>query len=186
MHVERVAILLGAAHGALLCNQYTGGTCKVSPCNSGKEGDAFCDGGLCKCKWGSCAYARYCQKPKGCDKRTIGTCRLLPCSDLRGWTDCNDGVCVCQADACQISGKCEKSCEYRTGGTCNVQGCRAERHALCDPPGQDYWGYHGNRCICGEGSCATTQGICHKGVWLDVGAMNTSMTLASVDAPTFM
>mmetsp|Transcript_99305 Transcript_99305/g.171059 ORF Transcript_99305/g.171059 Transcript_99305/m.171059 type:complete len:251 (+) Transcript_99305:71-823(+) len=186
MMMALVASLLGAAHGKTLCSEYTGTSCKWTPCArlTNDPGDAYCDNGDCKCNWGSCAFGGYCQKPKGCDKRTHGTCRLLPCRVDRGWTDCNDGFCDCQADACAISGKCEKGCEPRTGGTCVAFSCNENRHATCESPGTDYWGVHGYRCVCPEGYC-NAEGSCYKGVWhtfAAAAAMNATM-LANKEAP---
>mmetsp|Transcript_32989 Transcript_32989/g.57376 ORF Transcript_32989/g.57376 Transcript_32989/m.57376 type:complete len:248 (+) Transcript_32989:82-825(+) len=179
MRAVILACLLGAAHAGL-CSVVVGKSCKVTDCNFlGSSGDSHCVDGQCRCHTGSCAFAGYCMKPKGCDKRTHGTCRLLPCKDSRGWTDCVDGYCDCQADACSVQGKCEKACDYRTGGTCNVFGCSRDRHAKCESPGSDYWGIHSYRCVCKEGDCAAysggSYGRCYPGV--DYGsstAMNST------------
>mmetsp|Transcript_36018 Transcript_36018/g.64725 ORF Transcript_36018/g.64725 Transcript_36018/m.64725 type:complete len:244 (+) Transcript_36018:74-805(+) len=160
---------LAVARGAFRCSTYTGRSC--DDC----EGDnMYCSASqdLCRCKWGSCAYKDTCTTEEHCVRSTHGTCRMLACKTSRGWTDCVDGLCVCQHDACNRQGWCTKACEYRIqatveddGGTCNILPCDASRHAICEGPGtDDYWGPHGFRCVCPEGTCAAN-GACFPAGW---------------------
>lgn len=47
-------------------------------------------------------------------------------------------------------------CYKWTGGTCRFLGCKAERHAKCDA----WFGTGSHRCLCPDGSCVNTDGVC--------------------------